>query len=347
MARRSLALLVVLLSPALILACRATVSGAATASAARVHAIGGGVDADSEASWALGLTYEQELTDLLAFEVGYFNEGHPDPEPHRDGFAVQLFAGVRPFAYVTGDAASWLANRLRLRAGVGPSVDFNTVDATRQMSREVTRAGFLFTGALDLRIAGGLAIGPRVVEHVGIDSHDALVFALDVSWILPPATATDRPGFGVNAATGESKRNAQGGSGTPVWVGVERNSLFGSDRFGASAAYLDINGPNDRRGVAVGVNAEERFGEGGALGLGAGVGPYFYDDGKETGQDPSGVTALIRTSVSYRLWRNWRLVAMFLREAGSSDQQNYDVFLGGVGYEFDLPPRREDEAAEP
>lgn len=350
MARRSLvlvALVVLILRPTPVPA-EATPSIPGALRAARVHALGGGVGANGRSSWTLGASYEQELTDLLAIEVGYFNEGHPDPEPHRDGFAVQLFAGLRPFAGLLEDGAgTWLADRLRIRAGVGPSIDFNTVDASEQMPREVTRAGFLFTAALDLQLGGGIAIGPRVVEHAGIDSHDSLVFALDLSWILPPAATIERPGFGVVAASGKSKRNARGGSGVPVWMGVERNSLFGSDNLGVSAAYLDIDGPNDRRGVATSVNVEQRFGDDGALGLGVGVGPYFYDDGKESGQDPSGVTALIRTDVSYRLWRNWRLVATFLREAGSSEQQNYDVFLGGFGYEFDLPPRREDDAAEP
>ncbi len=347
MARRSLALPLAILA-AVHFASFASAREDGAARPVRLHVLGGAVDTGGESSWAILASYEHELGDLLSLEVSYYNEGHPDPEPHRDGFAVQLFANARPFALVAdpGPATAWLAERLRVRAGAGPSIDFNTVGASQQRPREQTDAGFKLTAAMDLLLVGGLAIGPRVEEHLGIDSHDALVVGLDVSWALFPAPERPRPDFGAVAATGKSTRNAQGGSGVPAYVAVARNGLFGADQLGASAAFLSLGGPNDRRGVAVDVGAEQRFLESGALAIGAGVGPYFYDDGERSGQDPSGVTALIRTVASYRVWRNWKLVAMFLREAGSPQQQNYDVFLGGVGVDFDLTRDAADDAED-
>ena len=310
----------------------------------RLHVVGGfcgvgGSDVEGEKTWALDVTFEQELSDYFSAEFGYFNEGHPDPAGHRDGFSLQLFANIFPFAtFAASDTTACLADRVRLRAGAGPTITFDS-DGTESGPEEKAGAGFKFTGAVDVRIAGGLSIGPRVEEQVGFGSQNALVIGLDFNYELFPAPEHVQPAYAVVAASGRSMRNAVGGAGVPAYVAVERHELFGWEHLGASAVFLAINGPNDRLGVAVGPEVEERLGQRGDLALGFGLAPYFYNDGEESGQTSSGVAALIKTSASYRIVDRWKLVGIFIRQAGTPEQQNYDVFLGGVGFDFDLPRR--------
>jgi hypothetical protein len=166
-----------------------------------------------------------------------------------------------------------------------------------------------------------------------------------VSYALFPAPERTTPDFAVVAATGKSVRNALGGDGTPAWVAVRKSSLFGVPNAGIEAAFLSLGGPNDRRGVTVGPELHEELGRDGDLAFDVGVAPYFSGDGDTSGReastDPSGVAAVIRTGASYRVQDRWRIVASFLREAGSAEQQNYDVFLGGIRYDFDLPGPRD------
>jgi hypothetical protein len=121
---------------------------------------------DGEKTWGRVASYEKALSDVLAVEFGYFNEGHPDPSPHRDGFSLQLCAGVHPFAHAgPGGIAGFLADRLRLRAGAGPTIWFNSVNPDDDLAREKTGVGVMVTGAVDFRVIGGLSVGPRVQEH--------------------------------------------------------------------------------------------------------------------------------------------------------------------------------------
>jgi hypothetical protein len=309
---------------------------------ARVHFMGGlgglgGSYVEGEESWAFLVSYEQAVSDVWSVELSYFNEGHPDPKSHRDGFALQAFADLLrlpPLAETSPGAL--LAEHARLRAGVGPTIDFDTVDGDAG-KREETGAGFKLTGVLDVAIAGRLSAGPRVEGHVAIDSQTALVVGLDVAYELFPAPPRARPGYGAAAATGYSVRNAQGGAGTPAYVALQASSLLGVPDLGASAAFLSIDGPNQRRGFAIGPDLVRRFGDDARLSLGFGLAPYFYDDAGRSGPNASGVAALIKAMASYRVVDRLSLMAMFVREAGSPEQENYDVILGGIAVDFEAP----------
>ena len=277
-------------------------------------------------SFAIGITYTQELTPWLDASLAYRNEGHV-PGHHRDGHAALLWLKTQVFA-----------PELTLAAGAGPYRYFDT---------EVAEIGTDYANSHGWGAIYGVTATwrPRAsrwfyqlrIEHVetGVNLDTTMVMAGAGYRLEPDATGSPAPdhrerddevfvGGGQTIVNSFESENARAAL-------VSYRHAFGRV-LRASVGFLHEGEAQliRRDGVVLQGWLEPSF-ENDRFTLGIGYGGYFATDHYRSGEKD--LLAIIGTTASYRLGSHW-LGRFEWQRVASRHSRDSDIVVLGLGYRF-------------
>ncbi len=286
-----------------------------------VHVLGGHTWTGDDDTFALEVGYEHRLTDWFSLEAVYDNEGHLEGH-HRDSAALQLFAQRR-----------FWGQRLRLRAGIGPQLFFDTQNSNNFTSdTDAHGVGILATVAAEVDLAHGIFAEARANGAFDQNDFSSGQVLLGLGYHLgpPEPVAPAPPGWNLRFTLlgGLSIRNSLAEEkSAALMVGIGRDAIVSV--VGASLSYLRLGSDDNRQGAALLISAEEHFFDNWLI-IGGGAGPYLYSD-SAGGSTEAGVAGVMGPKIGCEIVAGIDAVVLLMREFGNRD---YDLVLGGFSAEF-------------
>jgi hypothetical protein len=289
---------------------------------------------DKSYNWAIEYLHALDKNTEISFS--YLNEGH-FPDNHRDGVSVQLWARTRV-----------IDPRLSLSVGIGPYLYFDTTIASHATSYDDAHDwGGVLSLAATWYTKSRWFYQLRATQVVADDSFNTLSISAGLGYQLE-APASPGP---VTSAITSTKRTTE--NELTLYLGRSIVNSFSSESGVAGeieyrrgiAAHVDCSiawlFERDRRLVrrngAMSHFWMVRDFLGHRLALSAGAGLYLAIDRDRDIQPGEGgdktVSAVISTSASYRLNRNW-LTRIQWNRIATNYNRDTDIILFGLGYRF-------------
>jgi len=289
-------------------------------------------DETNEKSFFWSIEYRQDLRENCAFSFSWLNEGHFENHNihHRDGQSAQIWA-----------KQDIIDKKFSLSAGIGPYLYFDTTGVVQDENyRDEHGLGLEYSLAGIWYLKDPWIVKAQV-NYIDTDDFDTFSLSLGVGYLFGGSSLENDLGFRKSWNTtdreitmflGSTIVNSFNSEKSPAINFEYRQKL--SEHVGWTLSWIE-EGDADlikRMGVATQIWPTRSFFDE-SLSLGAGVGPYVFNDKKDGDGNGIGLAGLVSVTASYHISEEWSIRFLWNRVVSDYNRDS-DILLFGVGYRF-------------